>query len=72
MQVIRTWCEHDHWFVQFRILTASEVTTLQNSPAAYADLSANVPGINAQGYAFPSAAFACKCPMQGAGSPGRD
>lgn len=72
MQVVRTWCGHEHWFLQFRILTASELAILQNSSAAYADFSANMPGLNAQGYAFPSAAFACTCPMrQGADPPSR-
>lgn len=66
MSVIKTWCRHEHWFLQFRILTPSEIKVLQNVPAVYSNISANVGGLNTQGYAFPSAAFSRGCPLQSA------
>ncbi len=64
MSVLQTWCRHEHWFLQLQVLSPSELTVLRNSLSEYNNLFGNVPGFNTQGYAFPSAAFSHKCPLQ--------
>ena len=64
MSLLQTWCRQQHWFLRFQILTPAELTVLRNSPYEYNSLFLNVPGLNSQGYSFPSAAFSCKCPLQ--------
>ncbi|WP_077073583.1 pyruvate formate lyase family protein [Mailhella massiliensis] len=64
MSLLQTWCRQQHWFLRFQILTPAELTVLRNSPYEYNSLFLNVPGLNAQGYSFPSAAFSCRCPLQ--------
>lgn len=57
MSIMQTWSRQEHWFLQFHVLTPSELAMLKNSPSEYNNLSGNISGLNSQGYAFPSAAF---------------
>lgn len=64
LSVMETWCRQDHWFLQFQILSPAELRVLKNSPADYGNVPFQASGLNTRGYAFPSAAFSRRCPVQ--------